>query len=1048
MGKYVPTFLKLLSGLLLLGGLGLYLFRVPLMNSLLIGQLARFGVPIISLTVEEVSLDELALGKLSLGAADELQADKINITWTWPGLLKGELQAVEISGLQLSLDLTGNNPPLGSLQKLVGNDGDTGKNILPQISLLDAKVVLRTTSGDFIVNLNGDIKAGPSDKILIAINIETSAEQGHVIADLAATLEADGKLQGLLTVAEAALSLPDLNISGIRGKSAFEWKDSQPQALSADFAFSHIGLPGVVSQDEAFEQGAITVQMNATDAQVKGEIFAAEHATGLTFTMAFNDYLQQPGFVADVKAEVNAGSVIWRLSGLSQPDKGSASLTVKADGKTPALLTAGDNWRSWLRHSTLQGHGLLRLDGLDFAQKVAELSGVVEIKTEVADGLGKITLAEDSSIQASGLDAAWVERLGVPVALLTALKRNTKLRISSKGANSANLAVGAQADEIQMDFATDLELIVDRARADISAQAGITIGRQNRLTAFKLGEFNVISSGFKYAGNTIDKLTLSGKLQGSADTWAGELDLAADAKRFRLEQLDAHKTSVTLPMRVSFKEQGGQLSLRKTGQMAIAELAPFEEFRVKGPLTLNFSRSDIRFAWGEQGLSLENQITLQPGNFTLLVNRDDAPPLEMEIRPGTISHTGRMETTGQINGESIVSPAGITLPQYQIQLENITTTIAHGDSGKHQLADFRIDRLRHLALKPYFAPISLAGEVKLESKRLIIDALGGIPGTQYLKFDAVHALDTGEGSLKLDVAPLTFSPGALQPVALFPDLAILKSVSGSASASNHVSWLKTGIESGAEIDIRSLSFTQNGTTVSGLTGALQLTDLLSPKSLPRQKITVRRIDHAVAMENVEITYSIQGTDPAQLAIDNARLSMIGGTLSTGSVVIDPLSSSTSLVLQVADLDLEALFRMIDVEGLAGDGRLDGRIPMILRNDSVSIEDGVLAANKPGILHLESEKLSNLLAGSAEDVDLLLQALTNFYYTELTLKLNNSENNDLMTTLSLLGNNPNVLEGRPFRLNINLESNVGEIMKALGQAYGVSSKALQRAFRLH
>jgi hypothetical protein len=90
----------------------------------------------------------------------------------------------------------------------------------------------------------------------------------------------------------------------------------------------------------------------------------------------------------------------------------------------------------------------------------------------------------------------------------------------------------------------------------------------------------------------------------------------------------------------------------------------------------------------------------------------------------------------------------------------------------------------------------------------------------------------------------------------------------------------------------------------------------------------------------------------------------------------------------------------------------------------------------------------LLAGSAEDVDLLLQALTNFYYTELTLKLNNSENNDLMTTLSLLGNNPNVLEGRPFRLNINLESNVGEIMKALGQAYGVSSKALQRAFRLH
>ena len=72
----------------------------------------------------------------------------------------------------------------------------------------------------------------------LAINFETTAEPGHVIADLTATLEADGKLQGVLTVSEAALSLPDLNISEIRGKSSFEWKDNQPQAISADFVLS------------------------------------------------------------------------------------------------------------------------------------------------------------------------------------------------------------------------------------------------------------------------------------------------------------------------------------------------------------------------------------------------------------------------------------------------------------------------------------------------------------------------------------------------------------------------------------------------------------------------------------------------------------------------------------------------------------------------------------------------------------------------------------------------------------------------------------------
>ena len=536
------------------------------MDSLLIGQLTRLGVPMNSVTVKALSLNELELHKLSLGAANELRADKINATWTLPGLFQGELETVEISGLQLLLDLTGKNPPLGSLQKLTGNEGDTENNKLPQVSLLDAKVDLHTTSGNFTVNLQGDVKPGPSGKNLIAINIEATAEQGHVIADLTATLETGGNLQGVLTVSQAALSLPDLNISGIRGKSSFEWKDNQPQAVSADFVLSHIGLPGGGPRDEAFEQGVITLRMNATDVRMKGELLATEQASGLAFTVALTDYRHEPGIAADVTADVNADSVIWRLFGLSQPDKGSARLTVRADGKTPALRTAGANWRSWLQHSTLQGQAILRLDGLDFAQEVADLNADVEIKTEWADGLGKLTLAEDSSIEASGLDPGWVERLGIPPTLLTELKQETKLRIKSKGENSANATPGTIADGIQMDLATDLEFIVDNARADISAQAEITISPQNQVTAFKLGEVSVTSSGFKYAGNTIDKLTLSGNLQGSTDTWSGELDLAADAKRFQLEQLDARKTSITLPVRVDFKQQGGQLSLRKPGK--------------------------------------------------------------------------------------------------------------------------------------------------------------------------------------------------------------------------------------------------------------------------------------------------------------------------------------------------------------------------------------------------------------------------------------------------------------------------------------------------
>jgi hypothetical protein len=321
MGKYLPTLLKLLPGMIFLAGLGLYLFRVPLVEGLLAGELSRLGVPVNSITVREVSLHELELRKLSLGAANELRADEINVTWTLPGLFEGGLQTVEISGLRLALDLVGENPPLGSLQKLVGKEGDNKNNKLPRVALLDAKVDLHTTAGDFTVNLNGATEPGPSDTNLIAIDIDATAEPGHVIANLAATLEAGGNLQGVLTVSEAALSLPELNISAIRGQSSFEWKDNQPQAINADFVLSHISLPAAAPQEEAFAQGKITLQMDAADALIKGELLAAENASAIAFSVALNDYRHQPGIVADVSAEVDADSVTWGLSGLSRPDR-------------------------------------------------------------------------------------------------------------------------------------------------------------------------------------------------------------------------------------------------------------------------------------------------------------------------------------------------------------------------------------------------------------------------------------------------------------------------------------------------------------------------------------------------------------------------------------------------------------------------------------------------------------------------------------------------------------------------------------------------------
>ena len=1042
MGKHLPTFLKALVGLLFLAGFCLYLFRQPILDALLDSQLTRLRVPH-SLTVEQVSLNGLVLRNISLGAANELRSEEIRIGWALQDLLKGELQTIEISGLQLSLDLSGEKPPLGSLQKLLKDEGDSGDNKFPQVSLINSKLDLHTGIDDFTINLDGNIKQGSSGEQLIAMTFVADATQGHAKGNLDATLDVSGKISGILNVSEGAISLASANISGIKGNSSFSLINNKPEKIMAEFVLSDISLPSTGLEDGALDQAGFTLQMDTQNAKIKGNLMGVDSTPILSFDATIQDYLQQPLFAANATIKASAVNNVWSLFGLPQPAAGFATARIRVDGQIPGLNKINDYW---LQRSTLKGDAELTLNGLGYAQKITAINGNITFTGKLEDGMGKLILNETSMIEASGLNPDWLKNLGLPDDLSANLKQDAQLRVTTKGENTASVKFNKNVDEIELNLTTNIAINTEKAKVIISTLAEAKRNAKNRLTTFKLSDIAVNSSGINYAGNKFNHLNLAGSIQGKADDWAGDLDLIAEASRFRYDLLDARQMKTKLPLKLKFNNSAWYISLHKPGQISFGKLAPVESVRLQGPLTFHLTNADIKFSSTAHGLAFKHQINIRPNNFTLHVNRSDAPALKLKIRPGKIKLYGGKENDKPYKGKSIINAAGITLPQYRVQLDKIATTIRLGVStGK--LADFKIGRLQHLATKPVFAPVSLSGSAKLERKQLIVNTRGGIAGTKSLKITAIHGLDSGSGKLNIVFDPLVFSPDALQPSVLFPDLAVLENVSGKVSASSNFNWSKKGISSSGKFDFLNLSFVQGGASVTGLSAALELTDLLSPKSLAQQKINIQRIDLGVPMEDIEVTYQMQENDSPKIAIDKAGLNVLGGALSIGPTLIDPSSSRSNMLIHVADLDLAKLFELIKVEGLAGNGRLDGSVPIIFKDGLVSIQNGKLIANKPGILYFKSETASKLLAGRADDIDLLLQALTEFHYTELTLKLNNSTNNDLVATLSLLGKNPNVLKGRLFRLNINLESNIGNILKAVAQGYGLSNKALQRALRL-
>ena len=952
MRRFSFNSLKPLAGLLLFAFLGLYFSRLVLLESLLTMQLERLGVPESAVIVEEISFHTLELARLSLGSERELEADRLVARWTLSDLFKGELQSLDISGLQLLVDLTGEKPPLGSLQQLIAGESDTVSGVLPQVSLKGAKVLVRTGTGIFTVKLNGDARSGPTGDRLIALDIETDADASHVAAKLSATL----------------------------------------------------------NTDRVLDESRLEVEV-------------------------------------DIAADIDADSFIWSLFGLPRPVSGSGSLSLTADGTLPSLQMVVDDWVEGLQQGTLQSSVSLSLSELDFEDRVSRLNADITLNFELYDGVGNIILAQNSSVDGIIETSDGFAGLGIPRELGATLGSNAELRIESKDEISGKLTLGSGSHNHQLTIESDLRLTVDESRLEVRSRAALAMSPQGKPIEIDVNQLHAVASGLKYAGHSADRVTVGGAAYWAGDFWRGELELTAEIKSLDLASLGSLSTNINLPLLVGGTESDARLSLAGSGEIVVTQLAPSAEMRLLAPLLIDLRKSTVDWFWGANGVAMKSQVTLQPSDFRLRIENDDPTPLELKFRPGEIVHSSQMDSAWGIDGRTDISATDIAIPNYQILLENISAIVRHKQAGEGHIADFAVGRLVSAESEPYFDPISVSGAVTLIGERLSMSALGGLYDQSYLQLDAVHQMSSGEGELQLNLGPLTFSPDSLQPESLFPALEMLESVSGAAIVSSHFNWLMEDLSSGANISVQDLSFSFNETRVEGLSAVLQLSDVLLPRSHPQQSITVQQINPGIPMRDVNVTYSIQGEESVQLFLDHADLSILGGSLSLEDAVIDPSLGLLDVVLQVSDLDLEALFKVIDIEGLAGEGVLGGSIPLIIEGDAVSIQSGVLTAARPGVLRFESDTVSKLLAGNAAELDLLLRALTEFNYTELELKLNSSATGELVSTLAVLGSNPNVLDGRLFRLNINLESNISDVLDIIGEAYGLSNRAIERALRL-
>ena len=86
-----------------------------------------------------------------------------------------------------------------------------------------------------------------------------------------------------------------------------------------------------------------------------------------------------------------------------------------------------------------------------------------------------------------------------------------------------------------------------------------------------------------------------------------------------------------------------------------------------------------------------------------------------------------------------------------------------------------------------------------------------------------------------------------------------------------------------------------------------------------------------------------------------------------------------------------------------------------------IEEGRLTARGPGVLRYSPSQPPAGLAAQGQGMELLLTALADFRYESLTAMVQGYLDDTLQVDLQLRGANPDLYEGYPIELNINLEA---------------------------
>ena len=205
----------------------------------------------------------------------------------------------------------------------------------------------------------------------------------------------------------------------------------------------------------------------------------------------------------------------------------------------------------------------------------------------------------------------------------------------------------------------------------------------------------------------------------------------------------------------------------------------------------------------------------------------------------------------------------------------------------------------------------------------------------------------------------------------------------------------------------------------GVSGRIEVADLLNMKSAPGQKLTLDKVTLGLPIEKGEIDFALIGYDAIRL--ESAQWPFGGGFIR-----VDPQDfrfsseAQNRIVARAVNWDLAKLAEQFKVPDMKLQGIVSGEFPVVFTTGSALIDHAKLKSVNPGVIQY-SGSTGDAAAQADANSKMLFDALKDFRYEVLEVGLDGNLTGNMLLTLSVLGSNPDVMSGQPFRLNIGVDS---------------------------